>query len=330
MTSRLQNFLSVVLGLACLGFSAALRAEDAVTWQLAGEAKVDGSGIFLSQIITPTTSSSSVVHPSTVVLPHLRLAPAPSLGQTAFLSRAQVIELARQQFPEIDTTNWTGPARVRITRKSHPLAETEMLQLLTAALQQDQVKDLGELELHLSRPLPASTVPDEGVSVKITDLPPSGLSSSFFVRCELWNGPEHVSDWQIGLQAKVWRSIPVATARLVHGELLKDAAIDLQKRDVLVVRDALLNLPAADSGLELVETVPAGMPILARAVRARPVVQRGKVVDAVYEDGSLSISLKVETMEDGQPGQTIRVRNPKTKRELFGKVKNEQTVLIAL
>ncbi len=72
------------------------------------------------------------------------------------------------------------------------------------------------------------------------------------------------------------------------------------------------------------------MPVLNRSVRVRPVIRRGQVVDGVYQDGSLSISLKVETLEDGLLGQTVRVRNPKTKRELYGKVQNEQTVLIAL
>ena len=54
------------------------------------------------------------------------------------------------------------------------------------------------------------------------------------------------------------------------------------------------------------------------------------LVDAVFQDGTLSISLKVEILEDGLLGQTIRVRNPKTKRELYGKVQNEETVLITL
>jgi len=326
-----QKFvLFAALGLACLGSSPSARAQDTpVTWQLAPEVKVDGTGIFLSQLVVPTTSSS-VVHPPTVVLPHLRLAPAPSLGQTASLSRAQIIELASQQVPELDGTNWTGPTRAKISRRSHAITESEMLDLLTAALQQDQVKDLGELELHLIHPLQSSLVPDEAVTVKVTDLPSTGITPTFFLRCELWNGPEHVSDWQLGLQAKIWRNIPVASMRLTRGDLLKDSPVEMERRDVLAVRDSILNLPAPDSNLELAETVPAGMPVLNRSVRVRPAVLRGKVVDGVYEDGSLSISLKVETLEDGQPGQTIRVRNPKTKRELYGKVKNEQTVLIAL
>ena len=38
----------------------------------------------------------------------------------------------------------------------------------------------------------------------------------------------------------------------------------------------------------------------------------------------------VETLQDGALGQTVRVRNPKTSRELYGKVENEKTVRITL
>jgi flagella basal body P-ring formation protein FlgA len=62
----------------------------------------------------------------------------------------------------------------------------------------------------------------------------------------------------------------------------------------------------------------------------RPIIQRGQVVEGIFVEGALTISLKVETLEDGLLGQTIRIRNPKTKRELHGKVQNDQTVFIAL
>lgn len=54
------------------------------------------------------------------------------------------------------------------------------------------------------------------------------------------------------------------------------------------------------------------------------------MVEAVFQDGSLGISLMVETLEDGTLGQTVRVRNPKTKHELHGKVENEKTIRINL
>jgi flagella basal body P-ring formation protein FlgA len=53
-------------------------------------------------------------------------------------------------------------------------------------------------------------------------------------------------------------------------------------------------------------------------------------VEAVFQEGSMTISLKVEALEDGALGQTVRVRNPKTRRELYGKIQNEDLVSIAL
>jgi flagella basal body P-ring formation protein FlgA len=149
-------------------------------------------------------------------------------------------------------------------------------------------------------------------------------------RFELWEAGELVGNWQAVLQAKVWRPVPVAQSLLVRGQLLRDADITLERRDVLLLRDTCLEFPISDPDLEVAERIQAGMPVSNREVRERPLVQRGHLVEAVYQDGALSSARKVEILEDGARGQVIRVRNPKTRRELLGKVQNEQTVLISL
>ena len=50
---------------------------------------------------------------------------------------------------------------MRVSRRVRQLDEAELTALLTAALQREYVKDLGELELRLSSPWTAVTVPDE-------------------------------------------------------------------------------------------------------------------------------------------------------------------------
>jgi flagella basal body P-ring formation protein FlgA len=330
MINRRSNFLlSCLLALSCVGVAPAVHADDVETWELQPDIKVDSSGIFLSQVVVPAPSSSAV-HSSTVVLPHIRLAPAPTLGQTASFSRDQILALAQKIVPDFAITNWSGPERVRVSRATHRLTDSEFTQLLIDTLQREQIKNLGQLELQLTHPLPPALVPDEGVALKVTELPSAGVGPNFIVRCELWNGSEHVSDWTVAAQARVWRDVPVADAPLSRGQLLKDAPVSLQRRDVLTFRDVCTNFPTDDPGIELAETVPAGTPLLNRAIRVRPAIMRGRMVDGVFQQGSLTIDLKVEPLEDGLPGQTIRIRNPKTNRELYGKVKNEQTILIAL
>jgi flagella basal body P-ring formation protein FlgA len=139
-----------------------------------------------------------------------------------------------------------------------------------------------------------------------------------------------VGRWEVVFHASIWKDVPIAQSALIRGELLKDADITLERRDVLILRDAFMNFANVSENLQIAENLPVGYPVLNRSVRMRPIIQRGQVVEGIFVDGALTISLKVETLEDGLLGQTIRIRNPKTKRELHGKVQNDQTVFIAL
>jgi flagella basal body P-ring formation protein FlgA len=217
-----------------------------------------------------------------------------------------------------------------VSRRTRQFSESDLIELLTATLQKEFVKDRGELELHLTRPWIKIQAPDETLTVKVSGLPPAGVCPNFMATCELWNGRELVGSWELGLRAELWRDVPVARSTLLRGEPVKDADISMERRDILIERDSYLNFPATDDSLEFTDNVPVGMPVLKRYVRLRPLILRGRVVDGVFQEGTLSISLKVEALQDGSLGQTVRVMNPKTRKELYGKVQNEQTVLIAL
>jgi flagella basal body P-ring formation protein FlgA len=146
----------------------------------------------------------------------------------------------------------------------------------------------------------------------------------------LWTGEERVGGWQLAVQGKIWRDVPVARSLVRRGQLLRDADVTLERRDVLSLREPLSAGSLTDDSLELVENVSPRQPILTRSVRVRPLIRRGALVEGVLREGALTISLKVEALEDGLPGQTVRVRNPKSRRELYGRVESDQTVLIAL
>lgn len=311
--------------LCCLLLGAARMAAGGETnaWQLLPQGQVDGTGIFLDQIVVSPTPH--------VVLPHLRLAQSPNLGQTVSLSREQIIELAQKQTTsELLTTNWSGATQVRVSRRTRQFVDSDLIELLTATLQREFVKNRGELELHLGRPWTPMQVPDDPLTLKVSDMPPNGVMQNFIATCELWVGRERVGAWQVTVQAAIWRDVPLAGSTLMRGQLLKDADIVMERRDILLQRDIYLNYPTSDNSLELAESVPVGTPILNHSVRMRPLIPRGRVVEGIFQEGALNISLKVETLEDGLLGQTVRVRNPNTKRELYGKVQNDQTVLITL
>ncbi len=319
MSRLIHNvWLAVLLGMAAITAA----AEEQPSWQLLPQAQVDSTGIFLSQVL--------IIKP-TVVLPQIRLAPAPPLGQTASFSRDQIIELVRKSDASgLLTTNWSGAAQIRVSRRTRQFNASDLAKLLSETLQHDYVKEQGELELHLTHAWTPVTVPDEPLTLNVTDMPAAGLAPTGVLRFELWTADGMVGSWQQPIQARVWRDVPVARSPLTRGQLLRDADVTLERRDVLALHDALLAYPDPAGTIILAENISPGQPLLNRSVRPRPAIQRGQVVEGLFQDGSLSISLKVESLEDGLPGQTIRVRNPKTRRELLGKVQNEQTIIITL
>ena len=282
-------------------------------------ASAGAQGIFLNDLITNRTDQ-----PLTRVL----LANTPQIGRPIVLNRAQVNALLTQKAPELACTNWTGAERVKITRATRILTQSGLSELLTAALQSDAVKDLGTLELRFIRPWNATVLPDEPLSVKILELPTSGVSPNFICRFELFAGGESVGVFQQSLQAKVWKEVYVAHSNVLRGQLLREADIILEKRDILTNREFLTTLPFEDPFVELRESIQAGNLITSRSLRLRAVVKRGRQVEAMFQDAALTISVRAEALEDGVPGQIVRLRNVQSRREFKGKVQDEQTVLV--
>ena len=285
-------------------------------------AQVDSSGIFLQQVLSAA--------PPALPVQQIRLGDAPAFGRTFTLSAEQVTDILRRAAPELPAAAWSGSPQVRVTRRARSFGETELRELLTATLQSDHVKDRGELELNFGRPWTALNLPDETLTLRVLNLPASGVNANFIVRFDLSAGSERFGPWQVIAQGRIMKELPVARCLLKRGQPLQDSDFTIERRDVLSLREPLDDAALANPLLELIENVPSGQPLLARAVRMKPVVQRGQIVDGLVRDGAMNISLKVEVLADGLPGQTVRVRNPKTKREFHAKVQDEQTVLISL
>jgi flagella basal body P-ring formation protein FlgA len=296
-----------------------LHAADPVVLQLAATAQVDSRGVFLQQIV------KSDQH-----LPALRLCDAPEFGKSTDLTRAQVVELVATAAPDVALTNWTGTDTITISRRAHTLTEQETLDLLTATLQKDFVKGKGQLELDFTQPWDAPTVPDEPLTVKILELPTEGVTPAFIIRFELCTAAETIGTWQAPLQAHVWRNVWVAHSDLERGELISDADVDQDRRDVLGIHESLAQFSPDDSSIQLAEEIQSGNILLARNLKPRALLHRGQMADALLQDGALNIMMKVEVLEDGALGQIVRVRNPVSLRNLSGKVVNDQTVSISL
>ncbi len=297
-------------------------APAALELELRPDVVVDSAGTFLHQVVTTVPESLSKQP--------VRLADAPPFGRAFNYSPEQISEMLRRIQPNLPEITWAGASPTRVLRRGRFLAEGELRELLTATLQGEQVRDRGTLEIGFGRPWSNVNLPDEPLTLRVLNMPATGVSPNFIVRFEIVSGAERFGPWQMVVQARVMKDVPIARTALKRGQPLMASDFSTERRDVLSLRDPVDVGLLGNPTLELIENVSPAQPLLARSIRIRPVVVRGQVVDGLVRDGAMKISLKVEVLGDGLPGQTVRVRNPKNKREYHAKVQDEQTVVINL
>lgn len=295
------------------------RADDRPPAVFAGGAMVRSEGVFSTDLIQGVPA-----------LPRIRVAPAPAVGGWSSVSRTSVVETLRAAGIDLQGLRWSGPETARVSRAMRDLAEAEVRERITQELQRRYARQGGEIEVRMSRPWRTIPVPDDSIDLRLHDLPPAGLQSLVSLKVEVLAAGEPVGSWFQPIQVRHWCEVPVAASALRRGLPLADAETVLERRDVLASRGILRSLPAATQDYELAESLAPGQALSDRSLRLKTVVFRGRRIDARIQAGSLEITTKVEALEDGYPGQSIRVRNPQSKREFRGVVQTEDAVLIPL
>src|SRR5258705_7165603 len=81
--------------------------NEAASWPLAIEAKVDSRGIFLRNVVAQTFNQ---------LLPEVRIADAPAFGRSAVYTRGQLNDLLAKAAPDLVPV-WSGPERIRVVRR---------------------------------------------------------------------------------------------------------------------------------------------------------------------------------------------------------------------
>lgn len=125
-----------------------------------------------------------------------------------------------------------------------------------------------------------------------------------------------------------YQRVVVATRALEPRTVPGGADFRLERRlSTEAPADALTEMSGA-SDLEMVQAVKAGDIVTARALRPRVLVKRGELVTLLLEGRGVRITAQGEAGEDARRGDTVRVVNPTSRREVLGKVEGPGLVRV--
>lgn len=208
-----------------------------------------------------------------------------------------------------------------------PEAQSEDTWLVTlSALLVERYRAVGDLRLAWHRPLAAEA--PRAADLEIVNAP-AVLAPQLLVTVRARDAAGRVSDHVLLLRAELWRDGWTLRQPGALGAPLAPSDLEPVRVDTLRERDALALDPAAGAPeLDLARSVPAGRVLVWRDVIRRPLVRRGQPVDVVASDGSLTVSLRAVALHDAARGESVRVRNPDSRREFVALVTDESRAAV--
>ena len=292
------------------------QAEAAFT--LKTKCEVSGDGVYLSDLVGSKTGEA---------IPAVMIDVSPSWGTIREYSSQDLIKLINERAQGIEVVSDEADMKTSISRSSRAFGSGEVLELLRAELVKSPVFRQGELELESIRPWKTLLVPDGPVEFRMVskiNYPTSQTS----LRFQLMDGGIPFGVFSAPVKMSLWKEAWMATDQITRGTLLSKVELKKQRVNTIKVRQDLWEGNPSDGRYWFRENISPGRLVYSRAIVMKPVVRRGSLVKAVVSNGAVQVSAKVKVLEDGAPGEAVRVQNVTTRKELIGEVLDENTIKI--
>ncbi len=299
MKSILSCLILLLLGLPAQALDLPLRAE----------AEVGGSQVLLRDLL----STADAVRLAQISGP-IELFRAPEPGMTRTVSRQTLARLVGRRIAP-GQLHLSGAERVSIRRQGVWIEKVEMEAVLhdflAEAARQRPGIEFSFAELHLP---PRFMVAPGRIEHQVIPSEPAVIGSRHLTLLTRVDG-ELVNNQTLRVKVVAKARVLVATADLRRGDQLSEANLLLQERDISRLDEPFFQFEPV-LGKSLKRMVRSGQPLLRREVDFPPLIRRGDRVTIQLNTQGFLLSASGEARQNGELGETIRVRNSSSQREI--------------
>ncbi|NPA12425.1 MAG: flagellar basal body P-ring formation protein FlgA [Aquificae bacterium] len=150
--------------------------------------------------------------------------------------------------------------------------------------------------------------------------------SSNYIRLKVFllqNG-QILKQFNVSVRYKQLADVVVAVRPILRGQIISENDISLKKMDM---KRGYITDPSLVVNAVAKTTIQAGKPITLNMIQPDYPVKKGSNVKVIYNRNGIRIEIVGVALENGQQGQTIKVKNPSTGKVLPCKVIGKDTVL---
>jgi flagella basal body P-ring formation protein FlgA len=124
----------------------------------------------------------------------------------------------------------------------------------------------------------------------------------------------------------LWRTVPAASRPLNRDEPLRPDDVTHVRKNMAFLRDAVWD--GRGGPWRVRRPVGAKQVIYAESLEPLPAVCKGDTVSLVYQGERIRLKVPAVAMADGARGETIPVRNVQSDKEVYARVRDNNTVTV--
>jgi flagella basal body P-ring formation protein FlgA len=324
VSQRIDAVRRLIKEAACLSLCAQLGAACAATQQgevpllrvaLKTQVEVAGGQVALGDIAALSSPNLSLLRRA-MALP---LGYAPRVGETATLEGDQLKRLVRQRTGlDPEQIGWEGGQTVVLSTRTKEISGDEIVSLAQAAL----LRHLSSLvprngnsppriELEAASVPSGVLIPVASGELRVRPLDHTPMAKRVLVWVDVYGEGLRVRTVPVRFEVGIYSLAPIAASDMVAGTQVESEQLTMREINIAGLR---LTEPAPgleSVGLEAKQVrgnVRAGEVLTADRLQDKPAVSRGDWVSIVSRSGGLALESRVEVLQDGRPGQTVRAR----------------------
>jgi flagella basal body P-ring formation protein FlgA len=170
-------------------------------------------------------------------------------------------------------------------------------------------------------------VPAGPIDIEVRPVPRDAvLSRRLTVWVEVWVDGSFVRAVPVGFDMRVFGPAYVATEMLPVGHLLAPSSLTVREVDWSGRTALPIDSQGAVDGLRLRRPLAAGDTVTRAHVEAAPLVARGDWATLRASQGVVALESRVEVLQDGMSGQSVRVKLPHASSAILARVTGRGTV----
>lgn len=286
-------------------------------------AVVAGETVLLGEIADPVGNIPPQNWAHFAKMPLWQAPPRP--GQPMTISRARLRrELAKYLGEAADLAVY--PSSIAIQSGGAVVRKQELHAMVVSSLTRFTAQMKGEANLRDMQIPDFIFLRDRFNKLEVE--PPTSLSpGQFTIRLrEVTAKGELVRRITGGATLDQWIAVPCAAVPVNRHDAIGPDSVTFVKKNLAYLNGEVWN--GKGGPWRVLRPIGTGGVIYQSDLELQPMLAKGARVDLVFIGKTLRLTVPVEVMADGKPGETIPVRNLHSKREVYATVQDENTVVI--